>query len=82
MKMFGKDRQGKLQYDINKETTKISALLSGKTDKYEYLTSEEILFFDQCQMIESSKFTYSYPGKSFEKQIKTIRDHEKNRLSL
>ena len=30
-----KIRDKKLQYDINKETTKISALSSGKIDKYE-----------------------------------------------
>ena len=33
----------KIQYDINREAGKISALLSGKLDKYEYLTGEEIL---------------------------------------
>ena len=33
----------KLQYDINREDAKISALPSGKIDKYEYLTGEEIL---------------------------------------
>ena len=32
----------KLQYDINREAAKISALSSGKLDKYEYLTGEEI----------------------------------------
>ena len=32
----------KLQHDINKEAAKISALSSGKLDKYEYLTGEEI----------------------------------------
>ena len=32
----------KLQYDINREAAKISALSSGKIDKYEYLTGEEI----------------------------------------
>ena len=31
----------KLQYDINRETAKISALSSGKIDKYEYLTGED-----------------------------------------
>ena len=36
-------RHEKLQYDINREATKISALSSGKIDKYEYLTDEEIL---------------------------------------
>ena len=33
----------KLQYDINREAAKIWASLSGKIDKYEYLTAEEIL---------------------------------------
>ena len=33
----------KLQYDINREAVKISALSSGKIDKYEYLNDEEIL---------------------------------------
>ena len=33
----------KLQYDINREAAKISALSSGKIDKYEHLTGEEIL---------------------------------------
>ena len=32
----------KVQYDINREAAKITALSSGKTDKYEYLTGEEI----------------------------------------
>ena len=33
----------KLQYDINREAAKISALSSGKINKYEYPTGEEIL---------------------------------------
>ena len=33
----------KLQYDINREVAKISALSSGKIHKYEYLTGEDIL---------------------------------------
>ena len=33
----------KLQYDINRETAKLSALSSDKIDKYEYFTGEEIL---------------------------------------
>ena len=37
----------KLQYDINREAAKIAALSSNKTDKYEYLTGEEILPSDQ-----------------------------------
>ena len=33
----------KLQYEINSEAAKISALSSDKIDMYEYLTGEEIL---------------------------------------
>ena len=33
----------KLQYDINGETPKISALSSNKIDQYKYLPGEEIL---------------------------------------
>ena len=33
-------RDEKLQYDINREAAKISALSSGKTDEYEYGTGE------------------------------------------
>ena len=36
-------RDEKLKYDINRETTKISALSSGKIHKYEYLTGEDML---------------------------------------
>ena len=34
----------KLQYDINIKAAKVSALWSGKIDKYEYLTGEENYF--------------------------------------
>ena len=64
----------KLQYDINREASKISALSSGKLDKYEYLTGEEILPSNQQQIIQQAKFTYSPLGKAFGKQIKTIKD--------
>ena len=33
----------KLQYDINREAAKISVLSSGKIDKHEHFTGEEIL---------------------------------------
>ena len=64
----------KLQYDINREGAKISALSSGKIDKYEYLTGEEILPSNQQQIIEKAKFPYSPLGKAFEKQTRTIED--------
>ena len=64
----------KLQDDINRETAKISALSSGKLDKYEYLTGEEILPSNQQQIIQQSKFNYSPLGKALEKQRKTTED--------
>ena len=56
-------RDEKLQYNIDREAAKISALSSKKFDKYEYLTDEEILPSNQKQMIEQVKFTYSPLGK-------------------
>ena len=58
-------RNEKLQYDINREAVKMSALSSGKIDKYEYLTGEEILPSNQQQIIEQAKFSYSPLGKTF-----------------
>ena len=74
MTINGKIRDEKLQYDINWEAAKISALSSGEIHKYEDLTGEDILPSNQQQIIEHAKFTYSALGKAFEKQIKTIED--------
>ena len=70
----------KLQYDINREAAKISALSSGKIDKYEYLTGEEILLSNQQQIIQQAKFTYSPLGKALEKQGKIIEDQGKKQV--
>ena len=70
----------KLQYDINREAAKISALSSGKIHKYEYLTGEDILLFNQQQIIEEAKFTYSPLEKAFEKQMKTIEDQGEKQI--
>ena len=73
-------RDEKLQYDIDREAEKTSALSSGKIDKYEYLTGEEILPSNQKQIIEQAKFTDTPLGKTFEKQIKTIEDQGKKQV--
>ena len=70
----------KLQYDINREAAKISALSSGKIDKYEYLTGKDILPSGKQQIIEQAKFTYSPLGKAFEKQTKTIKDQGEKQI--
>ena len=75
-------RDEKIQYDINREAAKISALSSGKIHKYEYLTGEDILPSNQQQIIEQAKCTYSTLGKAFEKKIKTIEDQGQNRSKL
>ena len=63
-------RDEKIQYGINREAAKISALPSGKIRKYEYLIGEEILPSNQQQIVEQAKFTYSPLGKVFEKTNK------------
>ena len=73
-------RDEKLQYDINREAAKISALSSDKIGKYEYLIGEEILPSNQQQIIEQAKFAYSPLGKAFEKQTKTIEDQGKKQI--
>ena len=67
----------KLQYDINIEAAKMSALPSGKIDKYKCFTGAEILSSDQRRVIEKAEFTYSPLGKAFEKPIKTIENIKK-----
>ena len=80
MRINDKIKDEKQQYDINREVGKISDLLSGKIDKYEYHTGEEILPPEQKRVIEQAKFTYSTLGKVLEKQIKGIGDRGKNKL--
>ena len=70
-------RDEKLQYDINRETGKISALSSGKIDKCEYLTGEKILPSEQSKIIEQEKFTHSPLGET---QIKTTEDQGEKQI--
>ena len=88
MAIEDKIKDEKLQNDINREAAKISALSSGKMDKYEYLTGEEILPSIQQQIIEQAKFTYSPLGKQTktiedqgEKQIKAIQDNKRQLIN-
>ena len=73
-------RDEKLQYYINREAAKISALSSDKICKYEYLAGEEILLSNQQQIIEQAKFTYSPLENAFDKQIKTIEDQGQKKV--
>ena len=59
MKSDYKIRDEKLEYDINREAAKISALPSGKIDQCKCLSGEEILPPKQSIVIEQAKFTNS-----------------------
>ena len=82
MKIDGKIRDEKLQYDINRKAAKSSALTSGKIDKYEYLTGEDILPSDQRRVIKQAKFTYSPLGKSLKNKIKQWRSRNNTSSAL
>ena len=66
----------KLQYDINREATKISALSSGKINKYDNLRDEEILPSNQKQMI----LILLWENKILILQIKTIEDQGEKQI--
>ena len=76
MTIDNKIKYEKLQYDINREAAKISAVFSGKIDNYEYLTGEEIFSPNQSRIIEQAKFTYSPLGKAFENEQKQLKNKE------
>ena len=65
-------RDEKLQYGINRGAAKISALSSGKFDKYEYVTGEEILPSDQRRVIEQAKFTFTPLEKALKNKEKQL----------
>ena len=75
-----KIRDEKLQYDINREAAKKTALLSEKTNNYEYLTGEELLPSDQRRLIEQANFTYSSRRKALKNQTKPIKDINKKQI--
>ena len=61
MAIYGNIRDEKLQYDIKRGAAKVSALSSGKIDKYEYRTGESIISPDQRTVIEqANKFSLDF----------------------
>ena len=79
MTIEGQIKDEKLQYDINREAAKISALSSGKIDKYEYLTGEDPLTVlneiknDEMTLEEAKNYQKDYLG-----YLKNIRKGNKN----
>ena len=70
----------KLQYDINREAAKISALSSGKIDEYEYLTGEEILHLINSKQLSKLNLLILLWEKLLRNKQKLLNIKEKNRL--
>ena len=59
--------QNEAQYNLDRETAKISALSSNNLDKYEYLTGEYLGL--KPSTIEQTRFEYSPLGNIFNKGL-------------
>ena len=57
----------RFRYELDREVAKISALLSGELEKYEYLTCEDLGY--KPDVIQKAKFEYSPLGKVFNKGL-------------
>ena len=88
-----KIRSNQAQYDLDRQSAKISALSSGKLDKYEYLTGEDLGY--KPDVVQKAKFEYSPFGQAFDKgidvgdkqegllkRLKNIEDKGDNELDL
>ena len=74
-----KIRQNQADYDLYRKNAKISALSSGKLDKYEYLTGEDLGY--RPDSIQKSKFEYSPLGQVFNKRL-TIDEKSEGLLKI
>ena len=55
VKILGdKIKPNKVQYELDRESAKISALSSGELEKYEYLTGEDLGY--KADVIQKKKF--------------------------
>ena len=92
LKIFdNKVRQNQADYDLYRKNAKISALSSGKLDKYEYLTGEDLGY--RPDPVQKEKFECSPLGQVFNKgldkseksegllkRLKNIEDKTDNQL--
>ena len=62
-----KIKANKVQYDLDREEAKISALSSGELEKYEYLTGEDLGY--KLDVIQRAKFEYSPLDKVINKGL-------------
>ena len=64
-----KIKQNNADYDLHRKNAKISALPSGKLDKYEYLTGKDIRY--RPNPVQKAKFEYRLLGQVFNKGLTT-----------
>ena len=72
-----KIRSNQAQYDLDRQNGKISALSSGKLDKYEYFTGEDLGY--KPDVVQKAKFEYSPLGQVFNKGLE--KDEKQVELS-
>ena len=62
-----KIKANKVQYDLDRQAAKISALSSVELEKYEYLTGEDLGY--KPDVVQKAKFEYSPLGQVFNRGI-------------
>ena len=62
-----KIRQNQVDYDLCRKNAKVSDLSSGKLDKYESLTGEDLRY--RPDPVQKAKFEYSPLGQVFNKGL-------------
>ena len=70
-----KIKSNTVQYDLDSEAAKISALSSKDLEKYEYLTGEELGY--KPDVTQRAKFEYSPLGEAFNKVFKKAGKNKK-----
>ena len=63
-----------MKFDINRVATKLSALSSGKIDKYDYLKGKDILPMEQHKLIHDAKFFISNLVRHLKSKLKLFKD--------
>ena len=73
--IHNKIEENKAQYDLDRQTAKITALSSRNVSKYEFLTGKDVLA--EKKLIQKAaalkRFEYSPFGKAFEKRTNVIK---------
>ena len=69
-----KIKSNKVQYDLDSQNAKISAVISGELGKYEYLTGEELGY--KPHVVQKPKFKYSPLVRVFNKRLDSSEKQE------